>query len=169
MDTRSNGTSDEPAVSQPRRRTSKPENDQLNTIGETLLQLIDKAAGLAEENSRQALEIAQKYSHQLQSAEARVAELEAEVDSYREKADRAEQWLHRLYTEIEDRFSSAERHPSGHTTAAAERKASLRLELVQGLEVSDVLVARHTPSSRVINPVNDIAAKSTNRGPSCIP
>ena len=104
MDTRSNGTSDEPAVSQPRRRTSKPENDQLNTIGETLLQLIDKAAGLAEENSRQALEIAQKYSHQLQSAEARVAELEAEVDSYREKADRAEQWLHRLYTEIEDRF-----------------------------------------------------------------
>ena len=104
MDTRSNGTSDEPAVSQPRRRTSKPENDQLNTIGETLLQLIDKAAGFAEENSRQALEIAQKYSQQLQSAEARVAELEAEVDSYREKADRAEQWLHRLYTEIEDRF-----------------------------------------------------------------
>jgi len=50
------------------------------------LELIDRAAGFAEENSRQALEIAQKYSHQLQSAEARVAELEAEVDSYREKA-----------------------------------------------------------------------------------
>jgi len=102
MDT--NGTSHEPPVIQPKAESVETRNDQLNTIGETLLQLIDKAAGLAEENSRQALEIAQKYSHQLQSAEARVAELEAEVDSYREKADRAEQWLHRLYTEIEDRF-----------------------------------------------------------------
>ena len=31
-------------------------------------------------------------------------ELEAEVGMYQEKADRAEQWLHRVYTEIEDRF-----------------------------------------------------------------
>ena len=48
--------------------------------------------------------MAQKLSHQLQAAEARVAELEAEVDSCREKADRAEQWLHCVYTVIEDRF-----------------------------------------------------------------
>ena len=48
--------------------------------------------------------MAQKLSNQLQTAEARVAELEVEVDSYREKADRAEQWLHHIYTEIEDRF-----------------------------------------------------------------
>ena len=31
-------------------------------------------------------------------------ELEAEIGVYQEKADRAEQWLHRVYTEIEDRF-----------------------------------------------------------------
>ena len=37
-------------------------------------------------------------------SEDRIAELEAEVENYREKADRAEQWLHRVYTEIEDRF-----------------------------------------------------------------
>ena len=38
--------------------------------------------------------------------EARIAELEAEVGIYQDKADRVEQWLHRVYTEIEDRFLS---------------------------------------------------------------
>jgi hypothetical protein len=66
--------------------------------------LIDRAAGVAEQNSLQALEMTQKLSNRLQTAESRVAELEAEVESYREKADRAEQWLHRVYTEIEDQF-----------------------------------------------------------------
>jgi hypothetical protein len=38
-----------------------------------------RAAGFAEENSKQALEMGQKVSLQLRAAEARVAELEAEV------------------------------------------------------------------------------------------
>ena len=104
MDTRSNGTSHESDVIQLERGVSKPDNDPLETAGQTILQLIHRAAGFAEENSRHALEMAQKFSHQLQAAEARVAELEAEVDSCQEKADRGEQWLHRVYTEIEDRF-----------------------------------------------------------------
>ncbi len=48
--------------------------------------------------------MAQKLSHQLRAAEDRVAELEAEVELYRDKADRAEQWLHKVNTEIEERF-----------------------------------------------------------------
>src|SRR5262249_36614688 len=63
-----------------------------------------QAAGVAEENSRHALETAQKLAHQLRAAEARIAELEAEVTAYRDRAERAEQWLHRVYTELEDRF-----------------------------------------------------------------
>ena len=50
------------------------------------------------------MDIAQKFSDQLRAAEDRVAELEAEVAAYQERAERAEQWLHRVYTEIEDRF-----------------------------------------------------------------
>ena len=34
----------------------------------------------------------------------RIAELEAEVAAYQEQAERAEQWLHRVYSEIEQRF-----------------------------------------------------------------
>jgi outer membrane PBP1 activator LpoA protein len=78
--------------------------DQLDEAGQTILRLLHKAAGVAEENSRHALDLAQKLSHQLRAAEDRIAELEAEVELYREKSDRAEQWLHKVYTEIEERF-----------------------------------------------------------------
>ena len=78
--------------------------DQVDQAGQTILGLLHKAAGVAEANSQHALEMAQKLSHQLRAAEDRIAELEAEVGMYKEKADRAEQWLHRVYTEIEDRF-----------------------------------------------------------------
>jgi hypothetical protein len=78
--------------------------DQLDKAGQTILGLLHKAAGVAEANSHHALEMAQKLSHQLRAAENRIAELEAEVGIYQDKADRAEWWLHKVYTEIEDRF-----------------------------------------------------------------
>ena len=78
--------------------------DQLDNAGQTILRLLHKAADVTEANSRRALEMAQKLSHQLRAAEDRIAELEAEVGIYRDKADRAEQWLHKVYTEIEGRF-----------------------------------------------------------------
>jgi outer membrane PBP1 activator LpoA protein len=78
--------------------------DQLDKAGKTILSLLHKAAGVAEANSQQALELAQKLSHQLHMAENRIAELEAEVGIYQDKADRAEEWLHKVYTEIEHQF-----------------------------------------------------------------
>jgi hypothetical protein len=78
--------------------------DPLDKAGETILQLVHKAAGVAEQNSSRALSMAQKLSDQLRAAYDRIAELETESAIYRERADRAEQWLDKLYTEIEDRF-----------------------------------------------------------------
>ena len=78
--------------------------DQLDRAGQTILNMLHNAANLAEANSQHALDMAQKLSHQLRAAEARIAELEAEGQSYQERAERAEQWLHRVYSEIEDRF-----------------------------------------------------------------
>jgi len=78
--------------------------DQLDKAGETILQLVHKAAGVAEQNSSRALSMTQKLSDQLRAAEDRIAELETESATYRERADRAEQWLRTVYTEIEDRF-----------------------------------------------------------------
>ena len=78
--------------------------DQLDDAGQTLLQLVQKAAGVAEQNNRHALGIAQRFSHQLRAAEGRIAELEARAAAYQQQVERAEQWLRRVYTEIEDRF-----------------------------------------------------------------
>ncbi len=78
--------------------------DQLDRAGQTVLQLLNKAASIAEENSRHAIEQAQGLSRQLRAAEGQIAELEAKAAAYQEQAERAAQWLHRVYTEIEDRF-----------------------------------------------------------------
>jgi hypothetical protein len=100
-------------------RSSQGERDdhgKLDKAGEAILQLLNKAAGVAEENSRRSMDIAQKFSDRLRAAEDRVAELEAEVAAHQERAEQAEQWLHRVYTEIEDRFlqqSEARRAMSG--------------------------------------------------------
>jgi hypothetical protein len=93
-------------------RAQKDSNntDQLDRAGQTILQLLGKAAGVVDENSKHAIETAQRLSHQLRAAENRVGELEAEVAAYREQADRAEQWLHRVYSEIEERFLRQDRN-----------------------------------------------------------
>jgi hypothetical protein len=77
---------------------------QLDSAGQAILKLLHRAAGAAEANSRQALETEQKLSNQLRAAEDRIAELEAEVQHYREKVDRAEEWLRKISMEIEERL-----------------------------------------------------------------
>jgi uncharacterized protein YlxW (UPF0749 family) len=78
--------------------------DQLDSAGQTILQLLNKAANVAEQNSKHAIDTAQKVAHELRAAQQRISELEAEVVAYQNQAERAEQWLHKVYTEIEDRF-----------------------------------------------------------------
>jgi predicted nucleic acid-binding Zn-ribbon protein len=63
---------------------------------------------LTEQSSKQAFETAQRLWQQLRAAEDSVAQLEAELHTYRQKAERAEQWLRAVYTEIEDRFLKQE-------------------------------------------------------------
>ena len=78
--------------------------DQLDEVGRAVLQLLNGAAGVSEENNRRVLDRARKLWHQLHAAENRIAELEGEVATYRQKAERVEQWLDRVYAEIEYRF-----------------------------------------------------------------
>ena len=82
--------------------------DQSDLAGKNILSWLQKAAGLAEGNSRYAVDIALRLSDQLCATEsrvaqleARIAELEAEVQHYREKSERAEQWLSKISNEIQ--------------------------------------------------------------------
>jgi hypothetical protein len=79
---------------------------QLDSAGHVILKLLHKAAGAAEANSRRALGTAQLLSTQLHAARNRIAELETEVQVYRNKSERAEDWLRRISTEIENRLIS---------------------------------------------------------------
>ena len=63
-----------------------------------------RAAGVAEAKSRRALETAQRLSSQLHAAQDRIAELEAELQLNRDRANRAEEWLSKISMEIEDRL-----------------------------------------------------------------
>jgi hypothetical protein len=85
--------------------TDKGSNsDQLESAGESILRLLEKSAGVAEENTRRGLVMAEKLACQVRAAEDRIAELEEEVLARRDRADRAEQWLHKIYSVIEERF-----------------------------------------------------------------
>ena len=79
-------------------------SDQLESAGKSILSLLEKAAGVAEENTRHGLVMAEELAHQVRAAEDHIAELEEELLAHRDRADRAEQWLHKVYTEIEERF-----------------------------------------------------------------
>jgi hypothetical protein len=51
--------------------------DQLDSAGQTILQLLNKAANVAEQNSKHAIDMAQKLAHELRAAQQRISELEA--------------------------------------------------------------------------------------------
>jgi hypothetical protein len=79
-------------------------HDQLDQAGQSISALLDKAAGISEEGRRRAAEIQQRLTYQLRTTHRRIADLDAALAAQQQRADRAEKWLHTIYTEIEERF-----------------------------------------------------------------
>ena len=104
MSIQSNGYRSETVIPLAPQKGAGNEVDQLDRAGQTILTLLDRAAGAAEQSSKQALEMPQALSQQLQDAEQQIAELQANVRYHEDRADRADQWLHKIYTEIDSRF-----------------------------------------------------------------
>ncbi len=83
---------------------------QAELAGKDVLTMLRRATELAAGNSQYAVDIAKRMSDQLWAAQkrvaelqARVSELEAEVRLYRDKSDRAEAWLGKISSEIQER------------------------------------------------------------------
>jgi hypothetical protein len=68
----SNQSESESAISRNRDSAASNDGSQLDSAGQAILKLSHKAAGVAEANSRHALETAQKLSRQLREAENRI-------------------------------------------------------------------------------------------------
>ena len=88
------------AISLPPDNVASMDGGQLDA-GHVILKLLQKALGAAEANSQGAL---QRAAHELHAAKNRIAELEALVEYYRDKSERAEDWLNQILTENQDRL-----------------------------------------------------------------
>ncbi len=88
---------------------SKPEaGNQLDRAGQAILGTLHRAAGAAEANYQQAVEVTHKLSAELRTAEDRIRQLEATVRHHQDRADRAEKWLYQISMEIEQKFLGSE-------------------------------------------------------------
>jgi hypothetical protein len=81
--------------------------DPLDRTGQEILGLLQRAAGIAEKNSQQALGIAHKLSLELRAAEDHIKKLESELQYYKDRSNRAEEWLRQISSQIELRFPAS--------------------------------------------------------------
>ena len=83
------------------------DDDPLDRTGQTILGLLQRAAGIAEKNSQHAMGIAHKLSLELRAAEDHIKKLETELRYYKDRSDRAEEWLRQISLQIEKRFPAS--------------------------------------------------------------
>ena len=85
-------------------KQAREEGDPMDRSGRAIIALLQQAADEATSNCDRAMDLAHKLSMQLRAAEDRIRELDAEMRHYHDRAQRAEQWLARIYKDIEDKF-----------------------------------------------------------------
>jgi chromosome segregation ATPase len=94
-----------PSRNAPSRKSAA--EDRVETAGQTIIQLVTKAVETADANVKRALDVAQKLSRQLQAAEQRNTDLEADLRYHKDRAERAEKWLNFIQTELQQKFFGA--------------------------------------------------------------
>ena len=100
---------------------SKPRNDNNPTdeAGEALIAMLHEVARLANENRRRLTNLVDDLSRQMQAAEDRIVQLEHDLEHFRGRAARAEEWLLVIEKEIEQRLMG---------TMAAMRREAMPLQ-----------------------------------------
>jgi hypothetical protein len=84
----------------------REDGDQVEKSGQAIIALLEEAARAAKSDCDRAFELAHELSLQLREAEERAAKFQAEFAHLEQRALRAENWMLRIYKEIEDRFLS---------------------------------------------------------------
>jgi hypothetical protein len=83
--------------------------DSVEMAGQTIVGLLNQAVEAADANTKHALDVALKLSRELQAAEGRITDLEADLKHHKDRAERAEKWLNHIASEIEQNFLPADR------------------------------------------------------------
>ena len=85
--------------------------EPVDKTGQSVLDLLQKAADATDQNTRQAVESAEMVAQQLQTARDHIARLESDLADYRERLERSESWLDKIRTEVEEQFPTSSRKP----------------------------------------------------------
>ena len=72
--------------------------------GQHIVALVQKASDVAKADCQRAMDLAHRLSSELRAAEEKAREFEAEANYFRDRATRAEEWLVRIHTEIQQTF-----------------------------------------------------------------
>jgi hypothetical protein len=78
--------------------------DPLDKAGHATCDLVHQAAAVTEQKAQQIMGVAHKLSLQLRAAEDQIVKLQGDMKHYKERADRAEKWLHRIALEVQRKF-----------------------------------------------------------------
>jgi hypothetical protein len=124
-------------------------SDPLEDAGRAAFEAIRRAAASAEETTQRALGLAHKTTLQLRAAEERIAQLEAEVQQARVRAQRAEQWLHKIVAEIDQRFSTSSENRDQRPRPTGPDIYAPKQGMYEGLEIQmgDLLQSRSASSA----------------------
>jgi hypothetical protein len=83
------------------------DDDAVNRTGRTILSLLQRAAGAAEKNTQHAIGIAHKLSRELQASEDHIRKVETELRYYKDRCERAEEWLRQISVQFGERFPAS--------------------------------------------------------------
>jgi hypothetical protein len=72
--------------------------------GHGIVAMLKKAADMAKSDCDRAMNLAHRLSFELRAAEERAREFEAEANHFRDRALRAEEWLYRIHSQVEQTF-----------------------------------------------------------------
>jgi hypothetical protein len=78
--------------------------DAVDKVGRSICEILNRVSQIDEDNRRLAQQQAEKLSERLRAAEERIRQLETELKSNQDRADRAEQWLYKISQGIEQQF-----------------------------------------------------------------
>lgn len=95
----------EPQREAPPARTREAyDADSTDAAGQALLAMLQQAARVADENRENAMSLADRLAGELRAVEDRMAQLEAAVAHYKNRAEHAEHWLAQIQREIEQKL-----------------------------------------------------------------
>lgn len=101
-----------PFAPSPREQQRQNDGDPIDRSGLAIVSMLQDAVDVAKQNCERAMDIAHKLSLKLREAEDRIAQMEGDIRHYQERAARAEKWMNRIQSEIEDRFFKDNGGPS---------------------------------------------------------